>query len=483
MSFFGSKKKKQALPALYFTNTLSRTKEEFVAREPGKATIYTCGPTVYDFATIGNLRSYVFADMLKRTLIENGYKVNHTINLTDFGHLSDDADAGEDKMMIALKREGKPITLAAMATIADRFADAFKADMGALGVLPPSQYSRASEYMREEIALVKVLDEKGYAYETKDGLYFDVSRFAAYGRLGNINLESLKEGARVEANPEKKHPADFAVWKKGELGWDSPWGKGFPGWHIECTAMAFATLGKQIDIHTGGIDHISTHHNGEIAQAEAATNRVPYVRYWMHNAFITIESKRIGKSMGNAITLRQLIDRGYNPLVYRYWLLTGHYSSHMNFTFDALDGAKQAHYRLKRHILEELREAKGGTISPTYYERFMAKLNDDLDTPGAIALLWEAVKDKTLSPADKRATLEQFNEILGLGLFSKDAEHQSPSFLKMELLPPDVQVLVHEREKARKEKRWEDADALRQDINMKGYVVEDSPQGMKITKS
>ncbi len=484
MKLFGFRKKKPSLPPLRLANTLTRTKEDFSSLQPSKATLYSCGPTVYDYAHIGNLRAYVFSDMLKRTLIENGYRVNHTINITDFGHLSGDGDDGEDKMMVALKREGKPRTMEAMKEIADRFTDAFKEDVRALNILPPTQYTRASEYMREEVALVKMLDEKGYAYKTSDGLYFDISRFPTYGKLGNINLAALKEGARVEANPEKKHPADFAIWKFGELGWDSPWGKGFPGWHIECTAMAFATLGKQIDIHTGGIDHISTHHNGEIAQAEAATSKVPYVRYWMHSAFITLESKRIGKSVGNAITLRQVMDRGYNPLVYRYWLLTGHYNSPMNFTFEALDGAKQAHFKLKRHIFEELAGATKGVASNAYYVRLMEKLNDDLDTPGAIALLWEVVKDKDLAPGDRRATIKQFDEVLALGLFKEGVDGAQPvGFIKVELLPVKVKKLVAERESARKEKRWEDADGLRQAINMEGYVVEDSPQGMRVTKS
>ncbi len=471
--------------SLFLTNTLSKTKEEFVARDPHTVTIYTCGPTVYDYVTIGNLRPYVFADTLKRALLFDGFTVNHTINLTDFGHLTSDADEGEDKMMIALKRAGKPLTLKAMAEVAEFYTDAFKEDMDAIGALPPTQYTPASAYLQEEIALVKVLDEKGYTYETSDGLYFDISRFPSYGKLGNIDLNKLKEGARVEANPEKKHPADFAVWKKGELGWDSPWGKGFPGWHIECTAMAFATLGKQIDIHTGGIDHIATHHNGEIAQAEAATGKAPYVRYWMHNAFITIDNTKISKSLGNTIKLSQLVERGYSPRAYRYWLLTGHYSSPMNFTFEALDGAAQAHFRLKRVVYEELAGQKGGAPDTAYMERFSAAINDDLDTPSAIALLWELVKDKDIEPKDKRATIRAFDSVLALGLSEErvDDTMRSLGILKVETLPQHVQDLIKEREKARVEKRWADADALRQDINLNGYLVEDGPQGTKVTKA
>lgn len=482
MSMF-HKKEVSHTPPLYLYNTLSKTKEAFVPKAPPLVTMYSCGPTVYDFAHIGNLRSYVFADTLKRTLIHNGYTVIHTINITDFGHLSSDGDDGDDKMVIALKREGKPHTMQAVQEIADRFTDAFKSDMQALGIIPPTHYTRASAFIQEEIALVKVLQEKGYTYETSDGVYFDISRFPTYGKLGNINLQALKDGARVETNPEKKHPADFAVWKKGELGWDSLWGKGFPGWHIECTAMAFATLGKQIDIHTGGIDHIATHHNGEIAQAEAATGKAPFVHYWMHNAFITIEHTKISKSLGNSLYLRHLTDRGYHPLVYRYWLLTGHYRSPMNFTFEALDGAKQAHYRLRRHVYEEL-----GTIASTpsaaYMQQCTDALNDDLNTATVIALLWEIIKDKKLSKEEKLATIRAFDTVLAIGLSEEKTDTPlSLPLISLSELPEEVQTLLEERKQARAEKRWDDADMLRAQINLHGYLVEDSPEGMKVTKS
>ncbi|MBX9906490.1 cysteine--tRNA ligase [Patescibacteria group bacterium] len=469
---------------VYLTNTLTRSKEVFTPIQNGYVKIYSCGPTVYDFVHIGNLRSYVFSDILKRMLLLNGYEVEHTINLTDFGHLSDDGDHGEDKMMIALKRDGKKPSLEAMKPIADRYSEAFMADMEALGNATPNHYARASEYIVEEIALVKMLDEKGYTYETRDGVYFDISRFPAYGKLGNINLQALKDGARVEANPDKRHPADFAVWKKGELGWDSPWGKGFPGWHIECTAMIFATLGKQIDIHTGGIDHIATHHNGEIAQAEAATSKTPYVRYWMHHAFITIDNTKISKSLSNGIQLNHLVERGYHPLDYRYWLLTGHYSSPMNFTFEALDGARNAHFKLKRFIYEDLAGKKGGKINAAYTQRFIEFLNDDLNTPGAIALLWEIVKDKNLTPEDKRATLLSFDETLVLGLsdIHKGDIARTLGVVEIESLPDEVKELIALREAARTEKRWADADVLRQQINLLGYVVEDGANGAKVTK-
>lgn len=485
MRLFSSKKKTETTTPLVLTNTLSRKKEVFTPLQEGFVKMYSCGPTVYDFVHIGNLRSYVFSDILKRTLILNGYEVEHTINLTDFGHLTSDADEGEDKMMIALKRDGKKPSLEAVSEIADRYSTAFEEDMEMIGNTKPSHYARASKYIEEEIALVKMLDQKGYTYETSDGLYFDISRFPAYGKLGKINLQALKEGARVEANPEKRHPADFSVWKKGELGWNSPWGKGFPGWHIECTAMVFATLGKQIDIHTGGIDHISTHHNGEIAQAEAATGKKPYVRYWMHNAFITIDQTKISKSLRNSITLRQLVDRGYSPLTYRYWLLTGHYSSPMNFTFEALDGAKQAHYKLKRFIYEDLATFTKGSPSKEYTRKLKELLSDDLDTPSAIALLWEVVKDKTLTPADKRATMLAFDSVLTLGLSETKKANiaRTLGVVEIESLSQEVRNLISLREKARKERQWEDADTYRQQINLLGYLVEDGPDGTKVTKA
>lgn len=480
MSLFG-KKPEPKLP-LFLHNTLSRTDEEFTPLTPGEVKMYSCGPTVYDYVHIGNIRSYVFSDLLKRTLIANGYKVNHTINITDFGHLTGDGDDGDDKMVTALKREGKPYSMAAVKEIADHYTDAFKHDMDAMGIMPPTHYTRASEYIRDEVALVKVLDEKGYTYETSDGVYFDISRFPTYGKLGNINLEKLREGARVETNPEKRHPADFAVWKKGDMGWDSPWGKGFPGWHIECTAMAFATLGKQIDIHTGGIDHIATHHNGEIAQAEAATNKVPYVRFWMHNAFITLDNTKISKSLQNGIRLQQLIDLGYSPLTYRYWLLTGKYSSPMNFTFETLDGIKNAHYRLRRHVYEDLAGIKPGEVDASYKEKFLKALNNDLDSPSAIAILWDVVKDKTLAKEIQLATIRYMDEVLQLGLSDEKGTALKLDIVTIETLPSDVKELVEAREKAREEKHWGDADSLRGAINLKGYLVEDTPNGIKITK-
>lgn len=462
-------------------NTLNRQLELFSALNANEVSIYSCGPTVYDFAHIGNLRAYVFSDILKRTLILSGYQVAHTINFTDFGHLSDDGDQGEDKMMKGLKREGLPITLSAMRQLSDIYITAFKEDCAALHIIPPSTWARASDYIEAQIRLIETLDDKGYTYETSDGVYFEVEKFPAYGQLGSIDLNEIKSGARVEINPEKKHPADFAVWKKGVLGWDSRFGKGFPGWHIECSAMAMATLGKQIDIHTGGIDHIHTHHNAEIAQAEAATGKT-FVRFWLHSAFLTIDNSKISKSLGNTINLRHLLDRGYSGEDYRYWLLMGHYRSTLNFSWEALSAAKQALFRLKRFVYEDYKQAQG-KVNQEYYAKFKDCLGDDLDTPGALALAWDITKDKDLSAADKCTTLRAFDEVLDIGLSESLADGQRHlGVVALDEIPAEIVKLVNDREAARIAHNWDQADHIREALAIKGYSVEDTPHGPKIIK-
>jgi cysteinyl-tRNA synthetase len=463
-------------------NTETGALEVFEPLQSPKVTMYSCGPTVYDYAHIGNFRSYIFSDILKRTLISNGYLVKHTINFTDFGHLSDDGDAGEDKMMKGLKREGLPVTKEAMRTLSDMYIQAFVDDFEELRIMPPTTWARASDYIGKQVSLVKTLDDKGYTYETSDGAYFDISKFPTYGRLGKVNLEQLKSGARVEENTEKRHPADFAVWKKSELGWPSRFGNGFPGWHIECSAMALATLGKELDIHTGGIDHIHTHHNAEIAQSEAVTGK-QFVKYWMHNAFITIDNTKIAKSIGNSITVRHLRDRGFSGEDYRYWLLTAHYRSPVNFSWDALKAAKQALYRLKRHMYEEFKQ-RSTIPDTTYMERFDACLANDLDTPGAIAVLWDMIKDPKLEEKTKCGTLMAMDEVLDIGLSEDPSEgRRLLGVVGQQELPHDVQELIDKREAARIARNWAEADFLRDAIARKGYTLEDSPQGPKITKN
>jgi cysteinyl-tRNA synthetase len=463
-------------------NTESRKYETFSPLKKNEVTMYSCGPTVYDYAHIGNLRSFVSADIIKRVLLHNGYIVKHTINLTDFGHLTSDGDTGEDKMMKGLKREEMPITLDSMYELSSRYIKAFKNDFQELRILPPTTWARASDYIKKQISLVKTLDEKGFTYETSDGLYFDISKFPTYGRLGNIDMGKLKCGARVEINSEKHHPADFAVWKKGELGWDSRWGKGFPGWHIECSAMAMDTLGKQIDIHTGGEDLSSTHHNAEIAQSEAATGKT-FVKYWLHSAFITIDNTKISKSLGNTLTLRHLVDRGFSGDDYRYWLLTAHYRSPVNFSWDALKAAKQALFRLKRHMYEDFKQ-KASVPDAAYLDIFDEKLANDFDTPSAIAIMWDMLKDNKLSNKTKCGTLMAMDEILDIGLSDNVNEGvRALGVIGVDELSKKIQELIDSREAARIARNWEEADILRETLKIKGYEIEDTANGPKVTKS
>lgn len=479
LNLFG---KKSARQPILFYNTATGQKEEFKSLKSGQVTMYSCGPTVYDHIHIGNLRSYLLPDLLTRLFLHNGYRVKSTINFTDFGHLSDDGDAGEDKMMKGMKRDGYTITLDNMRVFAEPYIDSFKSDNLTFGNLAPTNYTRASDYVRQQIALIRALEEKGYAYKISDGLYFDIAKFPAYGRLGNLDLEKMKAGARVEVNPEKHHPADFALWKFSAEGWESRWGKGFPGWHIECTAMAFATLGKQIDIHTGGEDLMYTHHNGEIAQAECATGK-KYVGYWLHNAFVTIDKAKIAKSAGNGIRLKQLADRGFSPVDYRFWLLQSHYRTTANFTWEALAASKVALGRLRRLIYEELAGVRSGYINNHYEEKFVAALSDDLDTPKAIATLWDLVKDKSVNNKDKLATIHLFDSLLSLGL-SKDPEEGRAELGVVEEVdfPKEVVELLSRREAARQAKDFTLSDKLRNDLRTQGFEVKDTAEGQQLTK-
>lgn len=479
----------QHIPPLKFHNTLSGQLETFEALN-GNVKMYNCGPTVYDRQHIGNLRPYVFADILRRTLTAWGHSVTQVINITDVGHLVSDADEGEDKMEKSAKAQGRSAQ-----EIAKEITQGWFEDLDLLGIdRSKIQFPRATEYIGEQIALVQSLEQKGYAYTIKDGVYFDTSRFSGYGKLGGINIAGQQAGGRVEKNEEKKSPHDFALWKlskkkeKRQQEWDSPWGTGFPGWHIECTAMIFKLLGRQIDIHTGGIDHIPVHHNNEIAQAEASTGK-QYVRYWMHNEFITIEGKKISKSLGNTIYLSQLIDRGLSARALRYLYLTTHYRSLTNFTWDAAEAAHTALHRLKRSFFE-LDLIPGTSANKDFIESVQAALANDLDTPKVIALMWDLLKNPDVPSAVKRASLLIVDKVLGLGLTEeakrKDITVQAGS-VSMTLStggPVSVEVtkLMEEREAAREAKDFKKADALREAIEMHGYALEDTPQGPKLTE-
>lgn len=472
-SFF----KKKPTASIELFNTKGREKQIFEPLKEGQVKMYSCGPTVYDYPQIGNYRSYVFSDIVRRTLEYAGYKVTQVINITDFGHLTSDEDEGEDKMMKGLRREGKELTMENMFALATKYLDAFKEDLHALNIKMPQFMPRASEHVPGMIAYVETLLHKDYAYKTSDGVYFDTTKFPTYGVLGGASSE---EHSRVGVSGEKKNPKDFALWKfNSELGWDAPWGKGFPGWHIECTAMSTRYLGKTFDIHTGGIDHVPVHHNNEIAQGEAANGK-PVAEYWLHNEFITIDNKRIGKSEGNAIIMRQLSDRGVSALAYRYWLLTGHYRSPMNFTWEAVEAAQTALKRAQKIFID----LKGkGAVHEGYKEKFQNALYDDLNTPEAVAVLWELLKDEVVGPGIKRATVLDFDRVLGLGLSDARAGLEAEKISVSSEASEEVQTMLEEREKARKAKDFAKADELRDTLLKEGYAVEDGPNGPVLKKT
>ncbi|HWO07244.1 MAG TPA: cysteine--tRNA ligase [Candidatus Paceibacterota bacterium] len=481
----GSPRPEELSAPIVFHNSLSGTREPFTPHSPERVTMYNCGPTAYDVAHIGNLRSYVFADTVRRTLLTAGYHVHQVINITDFGHLSSDGDYGDDKMTKALKREGKELTLKNMRLLAEKYTEIFISDLSRLNVDTAAiQFPRASDYIAAQISIIQMLEEKGFAYRGDDGMYFDTGRFPAYGKLGNINLEGLKEGARVAATSAKRNPTDFLLWKlDAKMGWDSPWGKGFPGWHIECSAMIRETLGWQIDIHTGGIDLMPTHHNNEIAQSESASGKKPFTRYWLHHEFLNIKDEKISKSVGNIINLSTVLERGYHPLSLRYLYLTAHYRSPMNFTWEALDAAQTAFLKLRKFVDEV---AALGSLPSPYVQRFAAKISDDLDTPGALSVMWNMLGDKDVSRENARAGLIEFDKVLGLNLAQAD-EHAKDLYRKefgvpvgIHDVPERIQDLLTQREAARMEKRWGDADDLRQKIESAGYAVEDTQDGPRL---
>lgn len=455
---------------LSFYNTLGRKKEEFTPITTGKAGMYNCGPTVYDYVHIGNLRALIFADILRRTLERNGYNVNQVMNITDVGHLTSDADAGEDKMMKGLKREGLPVTLEGMRELANRYIDAFMKDLEAVNAIVPTTMPRASDHIPEQIDLIKRLEAKGLTYATSDGLYFSTKDYPEYGKLGGISeTEASDEHTRIVGNDEKKDQRDFALWKfNNELGWESPWGKGFPGWHIECSAMSMKYLGESFDIHTGGIEHIAVHHNDEIAQAEAATGK-PFSRFWMHNDHVHVDNRKMAKSEGTGFTRKDLEDRGITPLSYRYFVLTAHYRSAINFTWEAVEGAQAALNRLRARLAEL---PDGGVIDEGYKNRFDEALNDDLGTPQALAIVWETLKDASLSDANKKATILSFDDALGLKLDEVTTLD----------IPPQVSELAKKREVARLAKDWTTSDTLRKELQDLGFDVEDTASGPRIVK-
>lgn len=444
-------------------STATRQKEELDKKLGEEIKIYSCGPTVYSSPHIGNMYAYVCWDVLVRTLNYLGYKTNWVMNITDVGHLTSDADSGEDKMEKGSKKEGMSVW-----EIAKKYEAEFMENLKVLNINEPNQMPRATENIPEQIELIKKIEANGFTYKTSDGIYFDTSKFAGYGKFANLNLEKLKEGARVEVNEEKKNPTDFALWKfspineKRQMEWESPWGIGFPGWHIECTAMSTKILGETFDIHTGGEDHINIHHTNEIAQAFGAFGHNT-AKFWMHNAFITFKGEKISKSSGGLFTIKDLIDMGFDPMAFRYMVLGSHYRKGIEFSLDNLKAAGNA--------LEKMRNYKSeiGNINEEYKKEFEEKISDDLAMPEAMAVVWKVAKSD-LNPDDKWATILDFDKVLGFNL-NKQVE---------EKIPNEVLKLVEERKIARVNKNWRESDRLREIIKNKGYLVEDLENQCKI---
>ncbi|MDH4224873.1 MAG: cysteine--tRNA ligase [Deltaproteobacteria bacterium] len=464
-------------------NTLSGSKEIFQPLVPGQVSIYTCGPTVYSDAHIGNLRSYVFPDVLKKTLRRLGYRVNHVINITDVGHLASDADEGEDKMERAARDKG-----ATAWELAALYTERFKEDIRRLHVDPPDNMPKATDHIPEQIALIQTLEQKNFVYRTQDGIYFDTARLPDYGKLARLDTQGLREGSRV-ARGEKMNKTDFALWKfsppgvRRQMEWDSPWGRGFPGWHIECSAMAMKYLGDLFDIHTGGKDHIPVHHTNEIAQSEAAVGH-PFVRYWLHGEFLVVDStrdggERMGKSEGNFLRLQEVIDRGFDPLSYRYLVLNSHYRKFLHFSWDSLKAAETALMGLRR-LVREVPWPGNNLNDPTnsaFRDELLADLCDDLNTPKALATLWTTLKNPLISPSEKGGVAALAEELLCLGLNDFSGLDQVQS------VPVGVETLARKRLAAREDGNWGESDRLRDEIARLGYQVRDIKGGYELEKS
>lgn len=463
-----------------FYNTLTRTKEVFKPLKNKMAGLYTCGPTVYNYVHIGNLRTYIFEDVLKRVLIYNGYNVNHVMNITDVGHLTDDADEGEDKMEKGAKREGKTAW-----EIAEFYTKAFKKDLNELNILEPDIWCKATDHIKEQIILIEDLEKKGFTYRTNDGVYFDTSKLSDYGKLAGLKKAALKTGARVQMG-DKKNSTDFALWKlspqdkKRQMEWESPWGIGFPGWHIECSAMATKYLGQPFDIHCGGIDHIPVHHTNEIAQSEAAYNKT-LANYWLHGEFLLINKDKMAKSGDNFITLETIKQKGFSPLAYRYFVLQTHYRQQLNFSWEALEAAQKGLNNLYKHVRELKELLPEGKINKQNEQKtetnIQKYLNDDLGTPQTLAFIQNAIKKSEIS---YNKLLEIDEKILGLNLKKESNEHRQK--IHETITDLRVQELKQERNLARINKDFQKSDEIRKKLEDLGYEVKDTKNGTKIIK-
>lgn len=463
-----------------FYNTPARKLEEFIPVREGKAGIYSCGPTVYWNQHIGHMYAYTKWDVLVRFLRYMSYEVKWVMNITDVGHMTSDADTGEDKMEKGAKREGLSVW-----QIAEKYIRQFNDSMKLLNITPPDILCRATEHINEQIELIKLIEKNGFTYKTKTGLVFDTAKFPAYREFAHLELDKQIPGLRVEADPEKKNPWDFLLWVTNQpnhiMQWDSPWGRGFPGWHIECTAMSVKYLGRNFDIHTGGIEHIPVHHTNEVAQGFGAFGRRT-ANYWLHNGWLMLKGEKISKSLGNMITVQDLVEKGYDPLAMRYLTFNSHYRQGMDFTWEALDGAASSLARL-RGLMASWRREKGRTsLSPEklavadgYRRRFVEVLSDDLNTSGAMAIVWEAAKS-SLPSADKYDLVADFDQVLGMRLTDQVAEEKTPE------VPGEIKNLSEKREKLRRQGKWEEADKIRKKIQEMGWEITDTNGGPTFRK-
>lgn len=435
--------------------------------------LYTCGPTVYDFQHIGNFRTFIFGDILKRVIVYNGYKIKHVMNITDVGHLTGDRDMGEDKLAKEAKEKKKSAW-----DIAKFYTKVFLEDSDKLNIIRAAKIAKATDYIKDQIKLVKLLEKGGYTYTTSDGVYFDTSKLKDYGKLANLKLEELQEGARVEKNPEKRNSTDFALWKfakeeeKRDMEWKSPWGEhSFPGWHIECSAISTKFLGQPFDIHTGGIEHIPVHHTNEIAQSEAAYKK-PLANYWLHAEHLKVDGHKMAKSLKNFYTIGDLEKRGFDPLAFRYLTFSAHYKAPLNFTWDALEAASNTLNNLYHDIallgFLEQKKTSNNRQTREYEKKFMEAIDDDLNMPRAISIVWDLLKDESISNKEKRKIIFKFDKVLGLDLKKADEFKKAPAKIK---------ALAEARERLRVNKQFTQADALRKEIEALGYTLEDTEVG------
>lgn len=455
-------------------NSLTRKIEDFKPLNPDLVTMYTCGPTVYSYQHIGNFRTFTTSDILNRVLRYDGYKVKFIMNITDVGHLTGDnlgdADTGEDKLEVAADREGKSAR-----EIAEFYTDHFLKDYEALNIIKPEKFTKATEYIKQMIKLVERLEAKGFTYITSDGVYFDTSKFENYGQMSNMQLDTIQEGARVEQNPEKRNPTDFALWKFSPHDkmrwqeWDSPWGKGFPGWHIECSTMSMEELADSIDIHVGGEEHVMVHHPNEIAQSEAATGK-QFVQYWVHGAHLKVDGGKMSKSLGNAYLLDDLEAKGFSPMALRFFYMHAHYRSKLNFTWEAIQNTQNSLDKLY-NLIEGYKEDPEAPLALDHIKEFEDAINNDLNMPTAIAVMWDLLKSG-LSEGTKLKTIAEFDKVLALDL----DDHIGYE------VPKDVLNLAKVRWEYKKQGIWDKADMVRKQIEEKGFVVEDSPTSYKVRR-